>query len=118
MAGWQPDGTGSWRLYDVKINKACYSDGISETRKEGTTPSDGLLAMVGADAGDRAAAKLVDFNPEQQLVSQIWGLQFRVLKPGPKGSAEVILSGEFEPTGFFDIWWNRQQQRYRSFRLL
>lgn len=101
---WQPDGTGCWRLAGVKITRACYQDGTSTT----DSSDDSLLSWAGADAGDRTSAKLVDLDPQQQLVSQIWGLQFRVVDPS---TGHVALSGEFEPTGFFDIWWNRQKSQ-------
>jgi hypothetical protein len=54
--------------------------------------------VTGADG--RTAAKLVDLDPEQQMVSEIWGFQVIV-----GGSANgFTIRGDFEVASFGDIW--------------
>src|SRR5262249_12862318 len=57
-----------------------------------------------ADASQRVGAKIVDLDPQQQLVSQIWGLSVRVTDGG-----RDYLAGSFATASFADIWWKRAQ---------
>ena len=49
-------------------------------------------------ANSRVEGKLVDLDPEQQMVSQIWGL--RVLLGGPGQPIQIV--SDFEPSAFAD----------------
>ncbi|WP_316839860.1 hypothetical protein [Pedobacter gandavensis] len=95
---WNPDGTGNWRLIDCVINTVTYKDGTS-TNDPSVDPIIGMSVM---DANARVAGKIVDLDPQQQSVSQIWGM---VVRLGNEGN--VLLKGEFTPVGFNDIWWKR-----------
>ena len=68
---WNPGGTAYWRLRNVVVTSACYADGRMVT----DSSEDPVIGtpIVGAD--DRVAAKLVDLDSENQLVSEIWGFQ-------------------------------------------
>ncbi|HSK81674.1 MAG TPA: ferritin-like protein, partial [Thermoanaerobaculia bacterium] len=93
---WNPRGTGAWRLFDCTVQSVAYEDG--------TWCDDPLidpvvgLSVTGADA--RVEAKLVDLDPEQQMVSEVWGLQVLV----QSAAAGVVLRGSFVESPFADIW--------------
>lgn len=93
--GWfNPQGNAVWRLLGCRVTSAWTPSG----RVAG---GDRVLACVVADSDRQAPAKLVDLDTEQQLVSEIWGLQVRILDPD---SGETLLCGDFEPAAFIDIW--------------
>jgi hypothetical protein len=95
---WNPDGTGNWRLIDCVITSVTYMDGTT-TSDPGKDPIIGMSIM---DANSRVAGKIVDLDPQQQSVSQIWGMIVRI------GQGETdFVKGNFEPIAFNDIWWNR-----------
>src|SRR5436190_8857477 len=60
---WNPEGTGVFRLLDCAATGAVWNGG--QTDLSGITIQNGL---------QRAPGKLVDLDPQQQMVSQIWGM--------------------------------------------
>jgi hypothetical protein len=92
--GWNPRGNADWRLIGCAVTAASYADG---------TPAgedDAVLRMLVADSDRQAPAKLVDLDPEQQLVSTIWGLEVRICDT----QGDTLVRGSFVPTGFIDLW--------------
>jgi hypothetical protein len=97
---WNPEGTGIFRIMDCSV-----TGGFLKGRAI-TKPSDDMVVgLTLQNASDRAPGKLVDLDPQQQMVSQIWGMQVRLV--GPKG--EALLEGEYKPAAFTDLW--RRQQK-------
>jgi hypothetical protein len=95
LNGWfNPDGSGDWKLHDCAVTSAFLADGSR------ASPADPVLACQVADSDGGVAAKLVDLDPEQQLVSEIFGLELRIAT----ASGQTLLRGEFEPVAFTDIW--------------
>ena len=93
---WNPKGTGTWRCHNVVITSATYADGTTCT----SSVHDPLIGANVRDANDRVAGRLVDLDPEQQMISQLWGLQLRIEVPRtPLGCGGALLH-----TGFSDIW--------------
>ena len=91
---WNPRGDAAWRLLGCKVTSASRADGSA------APPGDPVLTCVVADSDSRVCAKIVDLDPEQQLVSQIWGLEVRVC--APDGTA--LVRGAFTPAAFTNIW--------------
>ena len=89
-----PRGSGDWRLHDCQVTSAFLADGSP------APDTDAVLACAVADSADRAPAKLVDLDPEQQLVSQIFAFELRVAT----ASGATLLRGEFAPAAFMDLW--------------
>jgi hypothetical protein len=89
-----PEGSGDWRLHGCTVTAAFRTDGAPVPR------TDPVLDCLIADSDRRTPAKLVDLDPEQQFVSQIFGLELRIATTG----GETLLRGEFEPAAFMDIW--------------
>lgn len=91
---WNPRGDGAWRLVGCSVTSAWHGDG---------TPAgagDPLLAALVADSGDRVSAKIADLDPEQQMVSMIFGLEVRIAD----ASGATLVGGRFTPAAFIDIW--------------
>jgi hypothetical protein len=93
---WQPSGTGSWRLSGCAITAAAW-DGLFATTRQG----DPVVGLALKNASDRVDAKLVDLDPDQQMVSTIFGLEVRIADPA---SGAVLMTGELTPVPFMDIW--------------
>jgi hypothetical protein len=95
---WNPDGSGNFRLIDCKIGSITYKDGT------GTSDStiDPIIDMSICDTNDKVAGKIVDLDPQQQSVSELWGLIVRVFD-GQKD----IIKGNFEVASFHNLWMNR-----------
>jgi hypothetical protein len=99
--GWfNPRGSGDWRLIECAVTSAWLADGTQ------TASDDPVLAAIVADSDRLSPAKLVDIDPEQQLVSTIWGMEVRIATP----AGENLLRGSFSPTAFMDIWDRAQGQ--------
>jgi hypothetical protein len=89
---WEPDGTGAFRLLGCNVTTVSYAGGRTSAR-------DRVVGMSIADAGARVAAKIVDLDPQQQLVSQLWGLVVRLTD----GTSD-LFSGPFAVAPFSDFW--------------
>lgn len=92
--GWfNPQGDAAWRLLGCRVTSAWTAAGA-------VAAGDPVLDSIVADSDSRAPAKLVDLDSEQQLVSEIWGLQVRIAK----ADGTTLMAGDFEPAAFMDIW--------------
>ncbi|MEZ4851012.1 MAG: hypothetical protein R3B93_20835 [Bacteroidia bacterium] len=100
---WNPDGTGAFRLLGCRISGAML-EGQTLTKAS----RDPIIGMRVDGSNSRVAAKMVDLDPQQQMVSQIWGLLFRVHNEKGKN----ILSGDFEPAAFSNLWQKQQQSTH------
>lgn len=92
--GWlNPQGDAAFRLLGCRITTAWAPSGQ-------VGPSDPVLGYSVADSDDGVPAKLVDLDPEQQMVSTIWGLTVRIADAG----GNTLVQGRFKPAAFMDIW--------------
>ena len=92
---WNPSGSASWRLVDCRVTRVCYADGTSTN----DVAADAVVGLRIADTNKRVAGKLVDLDPQQQMVSQIWGLLVRLTD-----GVNDAFSGTFERASFSDLW--------------
>lgn len=81
---WNPEGTGVFRFLDCAV-----------------TSFDGVTVQ---NADNRAPGKLVDLDPQQQMVSQIWGMQVRLVD----GAGKTLVQGEFKAAAFINLWLRQQ----------
>lgn len=104
---WNPGGTAAWRFVGCTVQQVVYSDG--------SICDDPVVdPVVGAPitgSQGRTEGKLVDLDPEQQMVSEIWGFQVNI---GGSGSGFTIV-GDFEVAAFGDIWVRFPQGQPDSF---
>lgn len=93
LNGWfNPQGDATFRFLGCAVTAAWLPSG--------QVTSDPVLQCIVADSDTQAPAKLVDLDSEQQLVSEIWGLQVRIAD----ANGTTLLRGDFEPAAFLDIW--------------
>jgi hypothetical protein len=93
---WNPDGSAVWQLLQCTVTGGVFADGTVAR----TAADDPVIGFTVGD-GESPPAKLVDLDSEQQMVSQIWGLQVVVSQAG---AASAAFSGAFEVAAFTDIW--------------
>lgn len=91
---WNPTGDHVFRLIDCKVTAAFLGNG------DPVSPADPVNRASIADSNRRAPAKIADLDPQQQLVSTIFGMEVRLA--GPDGADWV--RGEFVPASLFDLW--------------
>lgn len=93
--GWfNPRGDANWRFLGCKVSGAWLAPGLQADR------TDPVLTYLLADSDSNVAAKLVDLDPEQQLVSMVFGLEVRLTT----AAGATVVRGRFEPAPFTDIW--------------
>lgn len=91
---WNPWGTGSFRFGTCSVQSTTSRDG------ETSATRDPAVGMVLGDTAGRVPGRMVDLDPDNQLVSQIWGWTIFLARP----TGEKVLSGRFEPSAFADLW--------------
>ena len=91
---WNPGGGADWTFTGCTVTSAWMPDGPP------CASTDAVLGAQVANAASGPPAKLVDLDSEQQLVSEIWGLQVRILD----ASGASLLQSSYQPAAFMDIW--------------
>jgi hypothetical protein len=91
--GWNPRGTGRWAMVDCEVTRAVYEDGTAAQTPE----QDPVLGLA---LNQIDTAVLVDLDPQQQFVSQIWGLRMQLVRPG----SPAVFRGAFKTSAFSDLW--------------
>lgn len=95
LNGWfNPRGDATWRLLGCKVTGAWMGPGLR------VPETDPVWTFLVADSDRNVAAKLVDLDPEQQLVSTVFGFEVRLCT----ATGDTVLRGAFEPAPFTDIW--------------
>ena len=95
---WNPKGTGSWRFQECIVTAVEYSDGTS-CKDPKTEP---VIGMSIANINSKVAAKIVDLDTQQQMVSEIWGFQLSLI-----GSDGPVFTGDLQTVAFADAWVRR-----------
>lgn len=97
--GWfNPQGDAAWRLLGCQVTSAWMPSG--STPSQAVPASDPVLSCIVADSDGRVPAKIADLDSEQQLVSEIWGLQVRIAD----ATGAMLMRGDFAPAAFMDLW--------------
>ncbi|HZL56631.1 MAG TPA: ferritin-like protein [Bryobacteraceae bacterium] len=95
---WNPGGTGAWRLSECTVQRVVYRDGSTGDHHV----TDPVVGAAIANAPDRVAGKIVDLDPQQQMVSEIWG--FQIALAGNFAGRRFGFLSFFETAAFGDIW--------------
>jgi hypothetical protein len=90
---WNPQGSGDWRLIGCSVTSAYDANGAPVS-------GDPVLQCLVADSDRAVPAKLVDLDPDQQGVSQVWGMDVRICDAGGNN----LLRGRYEVAPFTDLW--------------
>jgi hypothetical protein len=102
--GWNPEGTGFFRFLDCSI-----TGGFMHGKQITPQSSDSVTGATVQNANQRAPGKLVDLDPQQQMVSMIFGMQVRIVSP----SLKTLMQSEYKPAPFANLW-QRQIKGLRS----
>jgi len=98
---WNPNGTHNWIITDCTVRGAA-------TAAAGPFDSPLIDSVIGAHVRSTSTypAKLVDLDPDDQCVSQIWGLQLEVAILDPTDATKTVASvaASLPPTAFGDLW--------------
>jgi hypothetical protein len=92
--GWRPEGTGIFRLVGCTITGG-WLDGASVTAGQ-----DPAIGMALENSDQRVSGKLVDLDPQQQLVSEIWGMALRLTD----GENRAYFNGQYAVAAFNNAW--------------
>ena len=90
--GWNPQGLASWTM-DVAVQTVVGADG-------GGAPAGDTLAGATLTSVSSPTAKLVDLDPDQQSVSQVWGLSVALTL----SDGTVAFTGDVDPCALADLW--------------
>jgi hypothetical protein len=93
--GWNPNGTGAWRLAGCRVTSVVHADGTWCDDPH----SDAAIGLKVANGERRVEAKIVDLDPDQQGVSELWGFEVVLGDPTASGFASVFATASFS-----DIW--------------
>lgn len=96
---WNPTGDAAWRLIGCGVTAISMPSPAAPAAPAPATP-DPVLSCTVADADGRVSAKLADLDPDNQMVSMIFGLQVRIV--GQDGT--TLLRGDYLPAAFTNIW--------------
>lgn len=90
--GWNPQGLASWTM-DITVQTVVGADG-------GGAPAGDTLAGATLTSVSSPTAKLVDLDPDQQSVSQVWGLTVALTL----SDGTVAFTGDVDPCALADLW--------------
>ncbi|MCY7297257.1 hypothetical protein [Alteromonas sp. a30] len=96
---WNPCGSGAFRLIDCRVTQVGYANGATTSDKK----EDPVIGMLIGGSNEQTSAKMVDLDPQMQLVSEIWGLTMRLTD----GKTPHFFEGKFLPAPFRDISFTR-----------
>src|SRR5262249_42535589 len=91
---WNPEGTAIFRILDCEV-----MGGFLNGRQLGPRADapDGRAVLI---PDNQPPGKLVHVDPQEQLVSEIWGMQVRVAS----SSLQTVMQGAFHPAPFVNLW--------------
>lgn len=95
-SGWNPGGSGQWKFIGCTVQAVYYADGTVCTSPE----QDPIVGATFGSANKGSSGKIVDLDPEQQMVSEIWGQKVQLGVSGQPNSVE----GKYDVAAFTDIW--------------
>lgn len=93
---WNPKGKGGFEFYECVVTRVDYSETESSTTRE-DDPIIGQPVSSVMSAGFPLGAALVDLDPMQQNVTEIWGMNVQI------GGASANLAGNFTAVSFCAI---------------
>lgn len=99
---WNPDGSGAFRFIDCTVRGALWADGTWVTDKA----RDLAIGLSVGNALGRSAGKMVDLDPQMQMVSALWGLGVRLTD----GTGPGYVAGDYWPASFRDLMYRQPRK--------
>ena len=91
--GWDPSGQALFKV-DVGVTAVAGADGTL------VSSDDALIGARLASAGDRTNGKIVDLDPDQQNISQVFGLTVQLTA----ANGTVLFTGTVAPCALTELW--------------
>lgn len=107
---WNPDGSSAFRLVNCLVRGALWGDGTWVT----DPAQDPAIGLFVANALGRSAGKMVDLDPQMQMVSAIWGMGIRLTD----GTSSTYAAGDFWPASFRDLMVRQPQDAQNQQQVL
>lgn len=99
---WNPEGGATFDFKDCLVKRVTYSNG----EEESPDMPDGLKGRLIKSFGGRSAGKMVDLDPQQQGVSELWAVKLEI----SKDDGTILLTGDIVVTAFRDL----QRRQYQG----
>lgn len=99
-SNWNPQGTGIFRFVDCKVNSVC---DLNENNVPTYNTDDKIVEMLIENDDQQPPAKIVDLDPQQQMVSQIWCMRPRLTD----SQNQNFLIGNMATVAFMNLWLRR-----------
>jgi hypothetical protein len=97
---WNPCGSGAFRLINCQVTRVGYTDGTTVN----DSSQDPVIGMLIGGSDSRVSGKIVDIDPQMQMMSELWGLTMRLTD----GETPGFFEGKYLPAPFRDILFSRQ----------
>ncbi|MFT5161590.1 MAG: hypothetical protein ACI9FJ_000155 [Alteromonadaceae bacterium] len=98
---WNPNGRGEFNLQNCVVTKVVYGPGDETTDAK----VDPLIGQTVSLVTAKGVAKIVDLDPDQQNVSELWGMRLQVSGSTPNpASNNNFVSGDYVAGPFNAIW--------------
>jgi hypothetical protein len=92
---WNPEGGAVFSLQHCTVRQVTLTDGTVET----DPAADSILGLRVTGSEGRPSGKMVDLDPDMQMVSALWCVQIRICTP----ANELLLQGDMTTTSFRDL---------------
>lgn len=92
---WNPEGGATFGFQNCQVMQVTNENGAVIT----DSALDNVIGQIVTGGGGRNSGKMVDLDPDQQMVSALWGVTFRILT----SQNELLLEGKIKPTSFRDL---------------
>lgn len=89
---WNPEGGATFDFVNCNVKQIALPDGTAQA-------DDIIIGCIVSSADDRAGGKMVDLDPQQQMVSQLWAVRLRI----STAQGELLFQGDIKPVGFRDV---------------
>ena len=108
---WNPQGANTWAMIDCVVTSVVYTNEHGVTKKVTSSDEDSVIGLPLVNNPERAFAKLVDIDPDQQQSSTIYGMDLGVNWDPSKGEdQENAFIGDFTPAVITRDIWARQMR--------
>ena len=103
---WNPQGTNTWIMIDCIVTSVVYTDENGDTQLLDSSNDDSVIGLPLVNNPERAFAKLVDVDPDQQQSSTIYGMDLGINWTPRNGIDQTdAFIGDFVPAVITrDIW--------------
>ncbi len=104
---WNPGGPADWKFEGCKVTQVSYADGTVAVAKV----DDSIIGTPLKSWDFPFPGKLVDLDPYQQAVSQVWAFRLFLGDDREKN----LINGKFNVAAFTDMWGRMRGSKYSHY---